>query len=261
MPCRINRQRLWTIRLVLEASQHQVPSLFATLTISDKFFPEDGSVSVYEAQLFLKAVRRLNGPFRYFLVGEYGSRTWRPHYHAALFGVRDRRCVAEAWGETGHVRVSEIGVESARYLAGYTCKKLTDSRDSRLCGRRPEFARMSLKPGIGAFAADRIGAFYSSRTGASVLAGAGDVSTVVRQGQQMWPLGRYLAARVRSISGMDEELRRMRNDLVNASNLKQMGQEELNSWIASVELEADGSLQRADARLRRSRTNHTRGAL
>lgn len=73
-------------------------------------------------------------------------------------------------------------------MAGYTVKGMTGDDDERLKGREPEFARMSLRPGIGADAASRIVATLESYELA--LPGA------LRHGRRVMPLGRYLRDRI-----------------------------------------------------------------
>lgn len=86
MPCRLNRRRLWTHRLLLEQLKHG-DSCFLTLTYDEKHLPEGGSLVPKHAQDFLKRLRsKTNLKLRYYLVGEYGEDTERPHYHVALFG-------------------------------------------------------------------------------------------------------------------------------------------------------------------------------
>jgi len=88
MPCRFNRRRLWTARLLLEATQHENKS-FITLTYNDKNAPKDHSLDPSHYKNFIKRLRKAIYPkkIRYYLVGEYGDHTQRPHYHAALFGL------------------------------------------------------------------------------------------------------------------------------------------------------------------------------
>lgn len=218
MPCRINRRRLWTGRLLLEARQH-ASSSFVTLTYDEEEVPDDGSLRPEDTQRFLKRLRKLVPvQLRYFLVGEYGDVTWRPHYHAALFGLPSQllyldsngavRCdaIGKAW-PFGFYQVGEINAQSAAYLAGYTVKKLTREKDNeeRLKGRRPEFARMSLRPGIGAGATKAIGEYLSTRVGSRAVAAAGDIPGAVRYAGRMYPLGRYLKGRVRESVGMEKK--------------------------------------------------------
>lgn len=236
---------------MLETGQHEVSS-FVTLTYDPEHHPADGSVSVSEAQMFLKRVRRRVGSLRYFIVGEYGERTWRPHYHAALFGVRDVGVVRAAW-QKGHVHCSGMGVESARYLAGYVCKGLYSERGMRWQGKelRPEFARMSLRPGLGARSADAIGAFYRSREGSKVLASVGDVSAVVRQGLKLWPLGRYLRQRVKDSVGIDAESQSRLRQLSEGAALLDLDQEGLNARLELAQWKSGESLLKATAKYKR----------
>lgn len=197
MPCRLNRRRLWATRLMLETFQHEA-SYFVTLTYSEEVYSNGGCVSVREAQLFLKRLRKANEKvrLRYYVVGEYGERTGRPHFHLALFGLRDGcSSVAEAWGK-GHVHVGLITPESAGYLVGYVTKSCTRGGDARLKGRCPEFARMSLKPGIGAGAAQ-------------VLADAAgeELPSVIRMKGKLFPIGRYVQRKITEVYGQARSLK------------------------------------------------------
>lgn len=253
LPCRINRQRLLTIRGLLEAGQHSHSS-YVTLTLDEEHNPDGRScVSVYEAQLFLKRLREAAGPFRYLLCGEYGERTWRAHYHAILFGLRDGCGVQDAW-KKGHVHISGVGPESIAYVAGYCLKGAYNAAGMRwhnkgfLC---PEFVTMSLKPGLGAAAADRISAFYVSEQGSALLSEHGDVSPVIRQGQQLWPLGRYLRGRVRQGCGIDAEKLSQVRQLNEAAQALQLDQAALNLLSTKMGDRSLLSGYRAEARQKR----------
>lgn len=220
MPCRYNKRRVWAHRILLEARLHD-RNAFVTLTYSDENLPEDGSVSIVDMQLFFKRLRRKVEPYkiRHFYVGEYGDETWRPHYHAAVFGLpscgygqsryskRTLDCcywcdlVRDTWGK-GHVYLGSLEADSAQYMAGYVTKKMTAADDMRLNGRAPEFARMSLRPGIGADAMHEV---------ASVLMEFGleqgaDVPQALRHGSSEKPLGRYLRQRLRLYVGKEAKI-------------------------------------------------------
>jgi hypothetical protein len=220
LACRINRRRVWTHRIMLEQTQHSESS-FVTLTYNDENYPLDHSVSPRTLQLFLKRLRKKwPHPLRYFAVGEYGEQTFRPHYHAALFGYatcaesatrynrhgevaccNQCRILHNAWG-LGLIHSTTLCTESAAYTAGYVTKKLTNPDNPKLEGRLPEFARMSLKPGLGYDAMHQL---------AHVLMTHGldekldDVPTQLQHGLKKWPLGRYLRKKLRTMIGKDEK--------------------------------------------------------
>lgn len=208
LPCRINRRRLWTHRMILESLKHAYSS-FVTLTYAPEHIPKTATLVPRHAKLFLKRLRRSIAPLkvRYFLVGEYGDQSFRPHYHMALFGyptcLRGRtdhrlseccvncQVVKEAWG-LGGVDLGSLTSESAQYIGGYVTKKMTKGDDPRLCQRHPEFARMSLKPGIGALAMRDLATVLLSEYGILEINRLGDVPSILCHGKKKMPLGRYL---------------------------------------------------------------------
>lgn len=190
---------------MLEAQKHE-HSLFVTLTYNKEHYPIDGSVDPRELQLYLKRLRELVKPtkIRFFAVGEYGDKKGRAHYHLALFGLPECMEVSSAWGK-GNVHVGSLTVDSAAYIVSYVCKSMTRKEDKRLDGRHPEFARMSLKPGIGAFAVkdfkDSIASCLDLGTGEYYGLPNGDVPSVFRFNGRHYPLGRYLRSKLREALG------------------------------------------------------------
>lgn len=204
--------------MILESFQHEHSS-FVTLTYSPENAPRDGSLEPKHLQDWLKRLRFAVRPsrIRFFAVGEYGDRTERPHYHAALFGFAPcsggvlsgrgecpcASCllVRETWG-FGHVMVAELSFKSAAYIAGYVVKKMTRTDDIRLNGRWPEFARMSLRPGIGADAMwDVASAVMLNQLEKKTDF---DVPVDLRHGSKKFPLGRYLRRLIRARVGLPE---------------------------------------------------------
>lgn len=223
LPCRIKRRRIWTHRLLLESFTHG-DSAFVTLTYSQESIPDNGSLVPKDTQDWLKRFRKaFPGKIRYFLVGEYGDDSQRPHYHAILFGyptcLRGRtdhrlsvccpncELIKTTW-KKGGVDLRGVGKESIQYVSGYVVKKL-NGKDERsiltLKGRYPEFARMSRRPGIGATAMHEIVSFVTNSIGVTELANTGDVPYVLQHGSKQLPLGRYLRAKIRQLAGLDEE--------------------------------------------------------
>lgn len=165
--CRLDRSREWSLRCLHEAKLHESNS-FITLTYEDKQIPENGSLDYSHYQLFMKKLRKRTGiPVRFFMCGEYGEQTERPHYHALLFGYQFpdlqywgksptghpvyRSALLESLWTFGNSLVGSVNKQSAGYVARYCMKKITgQAAETHYGGRTPEFARMSLKPGIGA---------------------------------------------------------------------------------------------------------------
>lgn len=211
--CRLKRKGVWTARLMLETQLHEA-SFFFTLTFDAEHYPDGGSVSVRDVQLFLKRLRAsVEEKLRYYAVGEYGEEGGRPHYHVLLFGLRPDRVfydsvlhrrvcpvVEHAWGK-GMIHVGDVTPESAAYCVSYVMKAWTRPQCDALKGRHPEFARMSLKPGIGAgYINEYLG---SHKEVAGHVARTGDVPGVVRFSSKVLPLGRYLVGKLREAQGMD----------------------------------------------------------
>lgn len=165
--CRLDRAREWSVRCLHEAKLSPQNS-FITLTYSEENLPAGLSLDYRHFQLFMKRLRKRTGlRIRFFMCGEYGEQSLRPHYHALLFGYQFPDLYAWSTSPTGHQLyrsamleelwpagnslVGDVTRESAGYVARYCMKKVTgDLAESHYGGRTPEFARMSLKPGIGA---------------------------------------------------------------------------------------------------------------
>lgn len=202
--------------MMLESLKHNENS-FLTLTYSEENLPADGSLNPTHTQKWLKRFRLAIEPLkiRYFLVGEYGDHTFRPHYHAALFGAGPELApiVERTWG-MGHIMLTEFNIHTAQYVAGYVQKKMTSPSDPRLDrfvnGQRqflhPEFARMSLRPGLGGTAmADVADSIYSSSHAKQDILNNGMVPMSLKMGGKSLPLGRYLRRKLSDEIGTSQE--------------------------------------------------------
>lgn len=209
LPCRINRRRQWTARLLLEARCHDVPSLFVTLTYAQLKGPRSAGVLKRDVQLFLKRLRYFGEKVRYYAVGEYGDRFGRPHYHLAIFGCRDHGNIAKAWSRKsipiGHVDIREIGPESAAYIVSYILKGSTRKR--RTDGRPSEFSLQSTNPGIGALAVPKLAQVYNSSSGMAYIGKHGDVPMSFRTDGSDYPLGKYMRKKLREELGVSYDIR------------------------------------------------------
>jgi len=239
--CRINRRRMWANRLMLERQSHEFAS-FVTLTYEDANVedvtgsewtanrPVVGNLVYNHPRNFIKRLRKYcssvdpKWKIRYFLVGEYGDTTQRPHYHVALFGFPNclngqtnhlqKECcqvcavVQRVWNHGG-VDIGELNQHSAQYIAGYVTKKWTKEdtwTKQKLKGRRPEFCRMSLKPGIGADAIKTlVTSGVSNQRKAQYLLQSLDAPAVLKIGGSPKPLGRYLRRKWREAIGRDPD--------------------------------------------------------
>lgn len=165
--CRLNKAREWSIRIMNETLFHE-DSCFLTLTYDDEHLPNNKSLVKKDLQKFLKRFRKcFDSQIRYYASGEYGDESHRPHYHLILFGVSptddvfkkkryDRshkgwHCELDCWSY-GFCFTAPVTYDDACYVARYTMKKLTGKKSGYYdeLGIEPEFAVMSLKPGIGA---------------------------------------------------------------------------------------------------------------
>lgn len=153
---------------------------FVTLTYRTECLPKDWLLDHDDFRRFMKAWRKRRGrsrPIRYFMCGEYGDEGSRPHFHFACFGedfrddrvpIKERRgytlftspSLESQWGK-GFVTVGALTWQSAAYVARYVCKKMNgplqedhygfvDPGTGEWFPRRPEYATMSRRPGIGA---------------------------------------------------------------------------------------------------------------
>lgn len=172
--CRLERSRQWAMRCMHEASLYDL-NCFVTLTYSDEEVPVRGQLVYKDFQRFMRSLRKRTGmKIRFFMCGEYGELNARPHFHALLFGydfldkVKFKRQEHGQWlyrspflesvWTRGMSLIGALTFESAAYVARYCMKKVTGPGATEHYLRRdefgtfslqPEFARMSLKPGIG----------------------------------------------------------------------------------------------------------------
>lgn len=177
--CRLDYSRTWANRMMLELKDHE-SAYFVTLTYDNDNVPvtyyadpdtgealESLTLVKRDVQLFFKRLRKALGDtkIRYYLCGEYGSQTLRPHYHAIIYGLTlsdlivvrkmeygqlyTSEFLTNIW-QKGMVGVTEVTWETCAYVARYVTKKLNGNLSEfyKLHNLQPEFALMSRKPGI-----------------------------------------------------------------------------------------------------------------
>lgn len=165
--CQLDRARDWSQRLMAEYKS-SVNAYFITLTYDDEHLPKSNQLQKKEAQFFVKSLKdyfRKHFNFygiKYYLVGEYGSSSWRPHYHLIVYNLpldlkdfellglkapekkflfrlqEKEKCSSgllyssiflnKMWNK-GINRVGQVSAESCAYVARYCNKKISRDYD------------------------------------------------------------------------------------------------------------------------------------
>jgi hypothetical protein len=184
--CRLNRSIMWATRCMHEAQLYE-DNCFITLTYDEEHLPNDHSLDHYNFQKFIKRLRKEISPHkvRYFMCGEYGEDSWRPHFHAIIFNYAFPDKIKYSQGDSenpyyiseqlyrlwpyGFHLIGDCTFDTAAYVARYCVKKITGEDAEAHYNRiltdwneitgeittmqevnlQPEYARMSTNPGIG----------------------------------------------------------------------------------------------------------------
>lgn len=190
--CLIRKRKDMSVRLSHETACHD-DCCFVTLTYNDENVPYrtfDGEVGrgfitsdnctllPSDVQKFIKRLRRhleyvpkksqkgrdhVTKPIRYFAVGEYGSKTHRPHYHIMIFGWKpsdqvihqvrngytiNRSAQIEKLWKYGFSTVADVNHGVAKYCARYVTKKFARLAEKPLDPFViPEFTLQSVRGG------------------------------------------------------------------------------------------------------------------
>lgn len=187
--CRVQRSREWANRCMMELQYHD-SAYFVTLTYDDMNAPRSWyadpdtgeamqslTLCPRDFTLFMKRLRKAfpDDEIRFFMSGEYGSKTFRPHYHVILYGLHlddlrfykfnelrqplyNSEKLSKIWSDPkthepyGFVVVGEVTWETCAYTARYVLKKLNGEAAKFYTdfNIEPQFNRMSRKPGIAA---------------------------------------------------------------------------------------------------------------
>lgn len=167
--------REWAFRILQEASRFE-NNYFITFTYNDENLPLDYMLDEKFFQDFNKKFKvylkrkGLKSDFRFYGVGEYGSKGARPHYHCIYFNLDlndlkyeytdeqgnlhfSSKLIEDVYGK-GFVDIGSVDVGSACYVARYCEKKRrlnkSEKEEKKKNGIVPEFSSMSRRPGIGA---------------------------------------------------------------------------------------------------------------
>lgn len=192
MACLQNKRAQWSFRLK-EHLRNSRNAFFVTLTYDDKKIPlEQISENAYvpvvnkrDVQLFIKRLRKTQKiKISYYLVAEYGSNTFRPHYHAIMFDIdgsidKASESIMKAW-DNGHVMLGTVTDASIHYVTKYAITKT----DYPLNAVRP-FALIS--KGIGKSYIERCRTYHDGNV---------DHSYVISESGHKSSMPRYYAERL-----------------------------------------------------------------
>lgn len=175
IPCITKRRNDWTFRIKKELEK-AYSMVFLTLTYTDESIPlinEKGdiyrayeipmndryaylpSLNKKDVQKWLKKLRKLdqdnqNSKLKYYIVGEYGDKTGRPHYHAIMwnYSIKQENSFEEKWSfddkdhkkkyKLGNLDWGQVTPASIHYVTGYVMNQKKDN-DIQM----PQFAIMS----------------------------------------------------------------------------------------------------------------------
>lgn len=178
--CRSDQAKTWSNRLMLESLYHD-SAYFVTLTYDEVHVPRQVDITEYgeyienlslrkkDVQNFHKRLRKAfpNDKIRFYLAGEYGEHTERPHYHAIYFGLHPTDLQPFGMSETGNQyfisdqlqkiwNLGFVSIEPAneftfKYVANYVTKKLGVHFNDyyNKLNIEPPFSLSSRRPGIG----------------------------------------------------------------------------------------------------------------
>lgn len=150
IPCLMSKRADWCFRLEQEY-KYSKSAYFVTLTYDPKHMPTDMSLDVKHLQLYMKRLRKMDGTnkIRYYAVGEYGSKSGRPHYHILLFNASEEHARL-AWRDIkgnpiGLVHIGRVTPASVAYVTKYILQPELKAPE----GKTKAFATMSRAYGIG----------------------------------------------------------------------------------------------------------------
>lgn len=118
--CIQKKRKDWTARVFIESMQ-ATNLFFCTLTYSDEnlcYINDENPVLNYEdVQKFFKRCRKRGFEFKYFMCGEYGELSQRPHYHIILFFdmAVDINIFLNNW-KLGFTHVGQVSMGSILYM-------------------------------------------------------------------------------------------------------------------------------------------------
>lgn len=118
--CGATKRSDWALRLHYECKMH-VSKRFITLTYANPhlhWYKGKSQLVKRHLQEWFKKIRKAGYKCRYFAVGEYGSKTFRPHYHVLFFGDVPEKVLRSKW-DKGHIDIGDVTPQSVMYCLSY----------------------------------------------------------------------------------------------------------------------------------------------
>lgn len=146
--CRQNRVKEWTLRLAHEYHTNFADKqmFFLTLTYDNEHIG-DPSLDYNDFQLFMKRLRKFYKAdvIKYMVVGEYGFKSYRKHFHCIIFGMSkvNANDIHNLW-KNGFVNVKKADINACHYLLKYSFKQhFINKNDYIYLGLTPPMFRAS----------------------------------------------------------------------------------------------------------------------
>lgn len=266
MSCRIDRRNEWADRLLFECQGKR--NTFLTLTYNDRNLPENESLRQQDTRLYIERLRqrlkRGSGGYKpvkdwkFYLVGEYGGKFKRPHYHIILTGIDSYeygQLLNDTWGmgETLALPASSARITyTLKYIEkeefGINAEELYDKT-----GRERPYHTMS--KGIGKkWIMEHIdeiqqdgGYYYKGKIRPlckyykDIMAASNPTHNIIQDAQQARKLGYESTDDMKRIQGRLKELhliREMRNTIV-PIDIKYLNNyvkpSNMKEWISQIE--------------------------
>lgn len=158
--CLTNRRSEWMFRIHHEMRLQDHPGWFITLTYDEKHVKRaaNGRLSLRfrDVQLYLKRIRKAKYYAKYICVGEYGTKTLRPHYHMLLWTDAPTDFLQSNWKSSkdntpmGTLHFGKLQMASAMY----TLKYIIQPKQREIDGVEKTRAQFSRGLGLGYLTTD-----------------------------------------------------------------------------------------------------------
>jgi len=214
LACRVKFRDAWATRIRMESYSHYhrtgLWAQFLTFTYRTENVPltVDGEVTLRKRrfQNWLKNEQKILGKFRYFAVGEYGSKLGRPHYHMVIFPENPKQAglLCARWEEKyGFTSQYPVTDGAWRYITKYATKYLSRTQDQEKLGQKElEFRVSSRRPVLGA----DFGSLLLQRLGKAGktywFEKVGDVPRSFRVEGVVYPIPKAILQKMRKTAGI-----------------------------------------------------------